>query len=155
MAVLIDLADETTRRILEQARAAGQISLDDLDALIGPGEVAAEDIEDTLAALVEMGIAVIEHVTKEERNRREGEANTLDESVSGVARKAPVMTKRMDNFMPQLRGDLALELSRRFTARRSSNSAPPRRLTQSEIESLRQDAREMQKLVQSRQVKGK
>ena len=60
MSILIDLADENVRVLLERAQAAGEITLDDLNAMIGRGEVTPDDIEDTLAALTEMGIAVID-----------------------------------------------------------------------------------------------
>lgn len=58
MAVLINLADETVRALLERATAAGEITLDEFNAMIGPDEVDTGDIEDTLASLAEMGIAV-------------------------------------------------------------------------------------------------
>ena len=58
MPVLIDLADEKVRALLERAKAAGEITLDDFNSIIGAGEVDIGDIEDTLAALAAMGIAV-------------------------------------------------------------------------------------------------
>jgi RNA polymerase primary sigma factor len=73
VAVLIDLADEKARVVLERGKAIGEITLDDFNALAGSGDLFADDIEDTLAALSEMGIAVVEYITQEERDRRDDE----------------------------------------------------------------------------------
>jgi Sigma-70 factor, region 1.1 len=68
MAVLIDLADGKVCALLERAKAAGVITGGEFHSIVGSGEVTPDDIEDTLAALAQMGIALSDDLTQEDRD---------------------------------------------------------------------------------------
>eukprot|EP01042_Synura_sphagnicola_P035656 gene35656-45651_t len=57
---LLDLTDAGVKKFSKQAKARGYVTMDELNKLLPSEEVTAEQIEDTLAMLSEMGSNVIE-----------------------------------------------------------------------------------------------
>ncbi len=80
---LLDLSDQSVKRLLKTAKARGYVTYDELNSVLPSEEVSSEQIEDTMAMLSDMGINVIEteegeeaHEAAEEPEEEEGRALT-------------------------------------------------------------------------------
>ena len=57
---LLDLSDAAVKKLIKAGKAAGYVTIDQLNAVLPSEEVTSEQIEDTMAMLSEMGITVVE-----------------------------------------------------------------------------------------------
>jgi len=57
---LMDGASAAVKKMMARAKEQGYITYDELNAVLPPGQMSSEQIEDTMSALSEMGITVIE-----------------------------------------------------------------------------------------------
>jgi RNA polymerase primary sigma factor len=76
---LLDLSDQSVRRMIKAAKKRGYVTYDELNAVLPSEEVNSEQIEDILAMLNEMGINVIENEEAEEAERKTEESDSDDE----------------------------------------------------------------------------
>jgi RNA polymerase primary sigma factor len=75
---LLDLSDQSVKKLLKSAKARGYVTLDQLNSVLPSEEVSPDQIEDTMAMLSDMGINVVE--TEESDEPQEAEAtDTADE----------------------------------------------------------------------------
>src|SRR3989338_3507137 len=56
---LLDLSDQSVKRLLKTAKARGYVTYDELNSVLPSEEVSSEQIEDTMAMLSDMGINVV------------------------------------------------------------------------------------------------
>jgi RNA polymerase primary sigma factor len=56
----LDRLTAAVKRLIALGRERGHVTDDEINAALPPGEVSAEMVEDTIAALTEMGIRVVE-----------------------------------------------------------------------------------------------
>src|SRR5512134_223313 len=63
---LLDLSDQSVKRLLKVAKARGYVTYDELNSVLPAEEVSSEQIEDTMAMLSDMGINVVETEEGEE-----------------------------------------------------------------------------------------
>ena len=63
---LLDLSDQSVKRLLKTAKARGYVTLDELNSVLPSEEVSPDQIEDTMAMLSDMGINVVETEEGEE-----------------------------------------------------------------------------------------
>ncbi|GGE40892.1 RNA polymerase sigma factor RpoD [Agaricicola taiwanensis] len=80
---LLDLSDQSVRRMIKAAKKRGYVTYDELNAVLPSEEVNSEQIEDILAMLNEMGINVIENEEAEEAERKAEDGDGDDEEESG------------------------------------------------------------------------
>ncbi len=59
-APLIDSVTATVKKMIARGKERGYVTYDELNAVLPPGQVSSEQIEDTMAMLSEMGINVVE-----------------------------------------------------------------------------------------------
>ena len=64
---LLDLSDQSVKRLLKTAKARGYVTYDQLNSVLPSEEVSSEQIEDTMAMLSDMGINVVETEESEEQ----------------------------------------------------------------------------------------
>ncbi len=57
---ILDMTDAAVRQMIERAKARGYVTHESLNKVLPAGEVSSEKIEDTMAALSEMGINVVD-----------------------------------------------------------------------------------------------
>ena len=60
-APLIDSAKASVKKLLARGKERGYVTYDELNDALPPEEVSSKQIEDTMAALSEMGINVVEN----------------------------------------------------------------------------------------------
>ncbi|MEL7482275.1 MAG: RNA polymerase sigma factor region1.1 domain-containing protein, partial [Pseudomonadota bacterium] len=86
---LLDLSSAGMKKFIKQAKAKGYVTHDELNAILPSDEMTSDQIEDTMSALSEMGINVVEsedEVESDNDNESEGAvAKTGDKKV--VAKK--------------------------------------------------------------------
>src|SRR5919199_4929945 len=70
---LLDLSDQSVRRLIKLGKQRGYVSYDELNSVLPSEEVSSEQIEDTMAMLSDMGINVVESEEAEE-NQEDGPA---------------------------------------------------------------------------------
>ncbi|RCL00444.1 MAG: RNA polymerase primary sigma factor [Candidatus Tokpelaia sp. JSC085] len=58
--LLLDFSDDAVKKMIKSARKCGYVTVDALNTILPSGQVASEQIEDTMAMLSDMGINVIE-----------------------------------------------------------------------------------------------
>ena len=57
---LLDLSDAAVKKLIKAGKAAGYVTIDQLNAVLPSEEVTSEQIEDTMSMLSDMGITVVE-----------------------------------------------------------------------------------------------
>ncbi len=79
---LIDATVAAVKKMVAKAKERGYVSLDEINQALPQEQVSAEQIEDTLAMLSEMGITVVEGEEQEEEdsNKQNGAAEEEEES---------------------------------------------------------------------------
>ena len=65
-APLIDLNEASIKKLISKAKKKGYVTYDELNAALPPEEVSSEQIKNTMAALYEMGINVVENEAAED-----------------------------------------------------------------------------------------
>ncbi len=78
-APLLDLSDQSVKRLLKVGKQRGYVTHDELNAVLPSEEVTPDQIEDTMAMLSDMGITVVEQEDGEEG------AEPADTAVAGAA----------------------------------------------------------------------
>jgi RNA polymerase primary sigma factor len=68
---LLDLSDAAVKKLIKAGKAAGYVTIDQLNAVLPSEEVTSEQIEDTMAMLSDMGITVVEAEDGEEEEAAE------------------------------------------------------------------------------------
>ncbi|WP_421852781.1 RNA polymerase sigma factor RpoD [Oricola sp.] len=84
---LLDLTADSVKKLLRVAKKRGYVTMDELNAVLPSAEVTSEQIEDTMSALSEMGINVVEddEVESDNDNEAEESASTEVATTSGSA----------------------------------------------------------------------
>ena len=80
---LMDGASAAVKKMMVRAKEQGYITYDELNAVLPPGQMSSEQIEDTMSALSEMGITVIESDEQEETPAQGASTETPASSSSG------------------------------------------------------------------------
>ena len=85
---LLDLSDAAVKRMIKAARKRGFVTHSELNAVLPSEEVNADQIEDILAMLNDMGINVVENEEQDEAESEEGGAEE-EEAEAGELVEAP------------------------------------------------------------------
>ncbi|MGA0530396.1 RNA polymerase sigma factor RpoD [Hansschlegelia sp. KR7-227] len=80
---LLDLNDQAVRRMIKAAKKRGYVTNDELNDVLPSDQNTADQIEDIMAMLNEMGINVIDSEDEAEKTEREEGAATEDEEPEG------------------------------------------------------------------------
>ena len=70
---LMDASSEATKELIQRAKDRGYITYEELNQILPPDQISSEQIEDSMAALSEMGITVIESEEQDETPAAEEE----------------------------------------------------------------------------------
>jgi RNA polymerase primary sigma factor len=95
-APLIDLNDASIRKLIARAKRRGIITVDELNEALPQDQMSADQIEDIMAAISEMGVNIVENdedaVDPEDKNAEDeaDEAEAVDERPDIVKRKETV-----------------------------------------------------------------
>ena len=73
---LMDGSSEASKKLIQRAKDCGYITFEELNQILPPDHVSSEQIEDSMAALSEMGITVIENEEQDETPAAEEEEET-------------------------------------------------------------------------------
>ncbi|HRD78637.1 MAG TPA: RNA polymerase sigma factor RpoD, partial [Hyphomicrobiaceae bacterium] len=89
---LLDMSDQSVKKLLKLGKTRGYVTYDELNAVLPSEEVSSEQIEDTMAALNDMGINVVETEEGEEAQPAADAADDSadEESRAVVAQSVPV-----------------------------------------------------------------
>ncbi len=88
---LLDLSDAAVKKLIKAGKAAGYVTIDQLNAVLPSEEVTSEQIEDTMAMLSDMGITVVEAEDGEEEEAAEEPAEE-EESRALAPQNLPTKT---------------------------------------------------------------
>jgi RNA polymerase primary sigma factor len=91
---LLDLSDQSVKRLLKTAKARGYVTLDELNSVLPSEEVSPDQIEDTMAMLSDMGINVVE--TEEGEEHADAAAAEPAEEEESRAVAAPALPARSE-----------------------------------------------------------
>jgi RNA polymerase primary sigma factor len=92
---LLDLSDQSVKRLLKTAKARGYVTYDELNSVLPSEEVSSEQIEDTMAMLSDMGINVIDTEESEEP-QEEVEQPDEEEARALATQSVPATTTRSE-----------------------------------------------------------
>ena len=67
---VLDLNDSKVKKFIKQAKAKGYVTHDELNNVLPSEELSSDQIEDTMSALSEMGIQVVENEDEVEANAK-------------------------------------------------------------------------------------
>ncbi|MEO1476065.1 MAG: RNA polymerase sigma factor region1.1 domain-containing protein, partial [Pseudomonadota bacterium] len=81
---LLDLTSAAMKKFIKDAKAKGYVTHDELNKILPPDELTSDQIEDTMSALSEMGVNVVE---SEEEAEAENTALTTTDDKKVVAKK--------------------------------------------------------------------
>jgi len=70
---LMDASSEATKKLIQGAKDRGYITYEELNQILPPDQMSSEQIEDSMAALSQMGITVIENEEQQESATNEEE----------------------------------------------------------------------------------
>jgi RNA polymerase primary sigma factor len=92
---LLDLSDQTVKRLLKVGKARGYVTYDELNSVLPSEEVSSEQIEDTMSMLSDMGINVVESEEGEEPSTdgADDAAGDEDDGRAVVAQSLPAKTE--------------------------------------------------------------
>jgi RNA polymerase primary sigma factor len=92
---LLDLSDQTVKRLLKVGKARGYVTYDELNSVLPSEEVSSEQIEDTMSMLSDMGINVVESEEGEEpaADAADDAAGDEDDGRAVVAQSLPAKTE--------------------------------------------------------------
>ncbi|TLX15789.1 RNA polymerase sigma factor RpoD [Rhizobium sp. MHM7A] len=82
---LLDLSDDTVKRMIKAAKKRGYVTMDTLNNLLSADDVTSEGIEDVMTTLSDMGINIVDADDVEEEENEEDAADNDNESSSEVA----------------------------------------------------------------------
>jgi RNA polymerase primary sigma factor len=91
-APLLDLSDADVKRMIKAAKLRGHVTYDELNAVLPSEQVSSEQIEDVMAMLSDMGIAVVESEETEDGETKAAEADNDEEESEGRAVAKPGST---------------------------------------------------------------
>ena len=89
---LLDLSDAAVKKLIKAGKAAGYVTIDQLNAVLPSEEVTSEQIEDTMAMLSDMGITVVESEEGDEEEAVEEVAEEGEESRALAPQNLPTKT---------------------------------------------------------------
>ena len=95
-APLLDLSDADVKRMIKAAKARGHVTYDELNAVLPSEQVSSEQIEDIMAMLSDMGIAVVESEEAEEGEAKPADAEAEEEDGEGRAVAKPTAVAKAD-----------------------------------------------------------
>ncbi|WP_084418034.1 RNA polymerase sigma factor RpoD [Henriciella litoralis] len=81
---VLDLNDSKVKKFIKQAKTKGYVTHDELNAVLPSDELSSDQIEDTMSALSEMGIQVVENEEEAEASKTTAVAKT---GTTAVAKK--------------------------------------------------------------------
>ena len=93
---LLDLPGAAIRKMIKQAKKRGYVTYKQLNSVLPSGEVASEQIENTLAALNEMGIDVVEPEEAETEGEEQGGEPEFEESEGSEIRSTGLTPDTLD-----------------------------------------------------------
>src|SRR6516165_10439491 len=104
---LLDLSNAAVKNFIKTVSARGYVTYDELNAVLPSEEVSAEQIEDTMSMLSDMGITVVESEDQEEAATTDGEEPVDDDDSGGraVAPAPPVPAVTQTRSEPTERTD--------------------------------------------------
>ena len=100
---LLDLSDQSVKRLLKVAKPRGYVTYDELNSVLPAEEVSSEQIEDTMAMLSDMGINVVE--TEEGEEPAEPVEDTGSDEEERRARPQTMPTRSETRAEPAERTD--------------------------------------------------
>ncbi len=114
-APLIDLNEASIKKLIARAKRRGVITYDELNEALPQDQMSSEQIEDTMAAISEMGVNIVETdedaIDPEERQAEDAEdAESVDERPDLVTKKKEVIEGTDDPVRMYLREMGAVEL---------------------------------------------
>ncbi len=77
---VLDLSDKSVKKFIKDAKAKGYVTHDELNEVLPSDQLSSDQIEDTLSALSEMGISVVE--SEEEAEQKNAVAKTDSKAVT-------------------------------------------------------------------------
>ncbi|MEL6257916.1 MAG: RNA polymerase sigma factor region1.1 domain-containing protein, partial [Pseudomonadota bacterium] len=83
-APVLDLSDAAVKKFLKEAKAKGYVTHEELNKVLPSDELTSDQIEDTMSALSEMGISVVESEEEAEEASESKEVATTSESKAVV-----------------------------------------------------------------------
>ncbi|MEQ1697101.1 MAG: RNA polymerase sigma factor RpoD [Hyphomicrobiaceae bacterium] len=89
---LLDLSDAAVKKLIKAGKAAGYVTIDQLNAVLPSEEVTSEQIEDTMSMLSDMGITVVESEDGDEDETVEEVAEEAEESRALAPQNLPTKT---------------------------------------------------------------
>ncbi len=103
---LLDLSDQSVKKLLKSAKARGYVTLDQLNSVLPSEEVSPDQIEDTMAMLSDMGINVVETEEGEEHPAEAAtDDQTADEEETRAVTQASVPARAETRSEPTERTD--------------------------------------------------
>ncbi|WP_084398462.1 RNA polymerase sigma factor RpoD [Henriciella aquimarina] len=84
---VLDLNDSKVKKFIKQAKSKGYVTHDELNNVLPSDELTSDQIEDTMSALSEMGIQVVENEDEVDNNASKGTAVTKTGSAGAVTKK--------------------------------------------------------------------
>ncbi|HKZ96090.1 MAG TPA: RNA polymerase sigma factor RpoD [Hyphomicrobiaceae bacterium] len=102
---LLDLSDQAVKRLLKTAKTRGYVTLDELNSVLPSEDVSADQIEDTMAMLSDMGINVVETEESEEPQEAASEEAAEDDESRALTPAPPVPVRSETRAEPAERTD--------------------------------------------------
>ncbi len=102
---LLDLSDQSVKKLLKSAKARGYVTLDQLNSVLPSEEVSPDQIEDTMAMLSDMGINVVETEEGEEHAEAAPDEQGAEEEESRAVTQASVPARAETRAEPTERTD--------------------------------------------------
>ncbi len=84
---LLDLNDSKVKKFIKDAKAKGYVTHDELNAVLPSDELSSDQIEDTMSALSELGIQVVENEEEAESASKAGSTAVAKTGTTAVAKK--------------------------------------------------------------------
>ncbi|MFM6831581.1 MAG: sigma-70 family RNA polymerase sigma factor, partial [Novosphingobium sp.] len=95
-APLIDLNDASVRKLIARAKRRGIITVDELNEALPQDQMSADQIEDVMAAISEMGVNIVES-DEDAVDPEDKDADEADEAETGMDDR-PVVEKRKETI---------------------------------------------------------
>jgi Sigma-70 factor, region 1.1 len=86
---LLDLTNASVRRLVITGKSRGWVTLDELNGVLPPSDLSAEDIESVMTALSDVGITVVESRQHVEEAKPKTDAGAQAESATVIGEKMP------------------------------------------------------------------
>ncbi len=110
-APVLDMSQSTVKKMIARAKAKGTITHDELNKVLPPGAVSADQIEDVMRLLTDMGVNVVdEDETEEDGAKPEGAGESASREVATTSGTTEVVDRTDDPVRMYLREMGSVEL---------------------------------------------